>query len=1122
VKRRLLLAAALALLALAGLGPAGAGATTCQYQGLTKIVCINDYSNSTVPVEVPAGVLGAFVSVRGGHGGDGAHTGRGGLGATVDGTLTISPQEVLRVNVAASGFGPNAQWGFSSGGEGGLALSPIEIAFNGGDGGGASAITQVNGSNELPLVVAGGGGGGGGGGDPFSTSVGGPGGDGVGGDGPGSSRGGDGGNPPQQAFPFRELGGIGGAGGSHGEGGGNTEPPQDGGGAGGGGGGGYSGPGAGAGGGGAPHFYAQAESHRPDYFGAGGGGGGDSYADPSLYGASFRPAAANCPIGGGLDKDGQPAAACEGEVTITWLTDSTKIAPFAGGGEAVQVEERFAAPLQVVVTNADGPVAGFPVSFSLPATGPSASFVGAGGATSVSAETDKLGVATSPQLVSNGEVGGWSAGATIGGLPPVSFAMQNEPLPTATQLHLPSSVVAGVDTQFVAQVAAGRSGVGTPAGGISYFVDGNRLCAGGATGCEPTPLDVAGAASSPSIALAAGSHQVEAIFVPAPGGFGTSHASLPVQVSLGTSLVSVSTAPNPSEAGETVSLEATVAAVAPSSAEPQGTVRFSVDGEPQAGQLPLTAGKASLELPLDEGVHEISATYSGDALLAGRSGAATQAVGPDATAIVLSSSQRPAPFGASPTFVARLSAHDAPPIGAVSFKADGAPLCEGVATAPLDAESSSASCTPPALSLPPGTNHIEATFTPTGSFQPAATTITQEVTPATTGTFVTSQPSPLIYGAPYRLDAEVEALAPGLGEPEGSVRFLLDGAPLEAPVSLNDDGSAGLAPGGNPPAAGAHPLTAAYSGDPFFAAGQGNGFLVVDPEQTLTTLTSSGSPAAAGAAVSATAAVEPVGEGAATATGAIRFLLDGDQVGAPVPLQGGTATSPPLTGLASGEHDLQAVFSDPAGNFEGSRAAVRQQVLPPIPVTPPPVVPTRCSSRLQLTEAVQVGAASVRLSGLAPLANAGSRVQLSGGNRHLGSAPVRSDGTFSTRVANDADPAPTGRTVYKAKLGGKQSQGVRLARALASLGRGVGGPDAVRVHLHLDGKPEQRLELSRQTGCGKGWSKIRKLRSDRAGDIALRLSRPASGKGPAIYRLRVTGTKGHVSLPIVVRERVAG
>jgi len=195
--------------------------------------------------------------------------------------------------------------------------------------------------------------------------------------------------------------------------------------------------------------------------------------------------------------------------------------------------------------------------------------------------------------------------------------------------------------------------------------------------------------------------------------------------------------------------------------------------------------------------------------------------------------------------------------------------------------------------------------------------------------------------------------------------------------------------------------------------------------------------------------------------------------------------------------------------------------LPPIPA-PPPVAPTRCSSKLQLTEVVRVGATSVRLSGLAPLASAGSRVQLSSGDRHLGSARVRSDGTFSTRLANGADPTPTGRTVYQAKLGTKRSQGVRLARTLASLGHGVGGPDAVRLHLHLAGKPEQRLELRRQTGCGNGWSKIRKLRSDRTGDIALRLSRPAPGKGPAIYRLRVSGTKGPVSLPIVVRERVSG
>jgi hypothetical protein len=236
-----------------------------------------------------------------------------------------------------------------------------------------------------------------------------------------------------------------------------------------------------------------------------------------------------------------------------------------------------------------------------------------------------------------------------------------------------------------------------------------------------------------------------------------------------------------------------------------------------------------------------------------------------------------------------------------------------------------------------------------------------------------------------------------------------------------------------------------------------------------------------------------------------------------VPLQGGVVTSPPLTGLAVGVHEVQAVFGDPAGNFEGSRRTLRQLVVPAAPM--PPATPTKCSAKLQLTEVVKVGTTSVRISGLAPLAKAGADVRIEAGNRRVGSAEVRDDGTFTTRVAGDA--GERSELAYRAKLGDERSLAVSLDRPLTSLGRGISGPDQARFRLRIEGGPGRRLELSRQTGCGKAWSKLREVRSGRAGEVILRLPRPALGEGPAIYRLRVKskGDNGPASLPIVVRER---
>lgn len=76
-------------------------------------------------------------------------------------------------------------------------------------------------------------------------------------------------------------------------------------------------------------------------------------------------------------------------------------------------------------------LAGVPVTFTLPSTGPSAAF--AGGSTTVTVASDGAGVATTPALTANAVVGSFSATAAVpGGGGTTTFALRNTPTPVTT------------------------------------------------------------------------------------------------------------------------------------------------------------------------------------------------------------------------------------------------------------------------------------------------------------------------------------------------------------------------------------------------------------------------------------------------------------------------------------------------------------------------------------------------------------------------------------------------------------------------------------------------------------------------------------------------------------------
>jgi hypothetical protein len=209
------------------------------------------FTGSEQTFTVPAGVFSVHVLAIGGRGGKAGEV--GGVGAEVQGDLSVKPGEILYVEVGGSGGsgGPLSPGGFNGGGEGA------------GGGGGASDVRTLPRSEGLftdsRLLVAAGGGGSGTSGSEGAGAGGAAGEAGgsipnnEGGGAGGSSSGGSGGSGGCVPGASGELG-LGGAGG-------NCEESI----AGGGGGGGYYGGGSGGAG---------------FSFGGGGGGGGSSLTPP--------------------------------------------------------------------------------------------------------------------------------------------------------------------------------------------------------------------------------------------------------------------------------------------------------------------------------------------------------------------------------------------------------------------------------------------------------------------------------------------------------------------------------------------------------------------------------------------------------------------------------------------------------------------------------------------------------------------------------------------------------------------------------------------------------------------------------------------------------------------------
>ncbi|HEY6887711.1 MAG TPA: Ig-like domain repeat protein [Solirubrobacter sp.] len=191
-----------------------------------------------------------------------------------------------------------------------------------------------------------------------------------------------------------------------------------------------------------------------------------------------------------------------------------------------------------------------------------------------------------------------------------------------------------------------------------------------------------------------------------------------------------------------------------------------------------------------------------------------------------------------------------------------------------------------------------------------------------TQTTVTSSASNPVWGQPVTWTATVRDTAEPSTRPSGSVRFILDGAPLGAPVPLSSGQASVSAP---PLAPGVHGLVVDYTGSTAHGVSRGTLDQAVSKAETAVTESVSPEPAAAGQDAHFNATVRAVAPGAGVPTGSVQFSDDdGTPIDRPGPLdRNGSAAIDAYAG--AGDYRVHASYLGDA-QFNPSATSVSQHV----------------------------------------------------------------------------------------------------------------------------------------------------------------------------------------------------
>ncbi|AUA13907.1 hypothetical protein CFP59_06081 [Streptomyces malaysiensis subsp. malaysiensis] len=342
------------------------------------------------------------------------------------------------------------------------------------------------------------------------------------------------------------------------------------------------------------------------------------------------------------------------------------------------------------------------------------------------------------------------------------------------------------------------------------------------------------------------------------------------------STTTVTSTPNPSVFGQSVTYTATVSGITAGTA-PFGDVTFVITGGPTLGPVTLTAtgpdsGTASVtDSTLAAGSHLVTANFVNSSDPSDNSSGTTiQQVNQSATTTTVTFVP-PAPVcGETVTLTASVAAvppGSGTPTGTVTFiiSADGPTV-----TGTLDA-SGNASVTVSGLSV--GTHQVAAFYNGDADFAASNSPLTPlTVNPASSTTALTVSPASPVCGESVTLCAQVSVVAPGTCTPTGTVTFTVAGGPTLT-GTLDATGQACVTTSDIP--VGTHAVTATYEGNGDVAGSTDSGTVTVGQGASTTSVTVSPAAPVCGETITICAQVTVVPPSTCTPTGTVTFVISG-------------------------------------------------------------------------------------------------------------------------------------------------------------------------------------------------------------------------------------------------------
>jgi hypothetical protein len=459
---------------------------------------------------------------------------------------------------------------------------------------------------------------------------------------------------------------------------------------------------------------------------------------------------------------------------------------------------------------------------------------------------------------------------------------------TITTLSLSGSTTL-VGQPVTASWTVTPQGSGTPSGNVTV--------SGGGGSCSAA----VGAGSCVLAATTAGAGIVFTATYAGDGDFvGSSGTATRTVGASSTTTAITSDSPDPSNAGQSVTVSYTVTADAPGGGTPSGSVTVS-DG---VNSCTATVAAGSCAVALSTlGARTLTASYAGNAnYAASASPGAPHTVQANGATVAVTGSPGTAVTGQTVTFTATVSGGSGTPAGTVQFS-DGAAAING----PVTLNGSGVAQTSTTLSA--GSHTITAGYSGGGPYGPGSGSLAYTVNRGGTSVTISGDaPDPSVAGASYTVSFSVFVTSPASGTPSGTVT-VSDGS-----VSCTDAapvGSCGLAS----PTSGPKTITVTYEGDADFAPSSKTASHTVYAATATVAVASSDNPSVFGQAVTFTATVSG---GAGTPGGSVQFTVDGSPAGSPAALDGSGAATTALSTLAAGSHTIGATYQGDATYASGA------------------------------------------------------------------------------------------------------------------------------------------------------------------------------------------------------------